>query len=78
MLRTKLDEYLPKARGIVFVIDAVDFMPNLRAVTELLYDILTRREVIQKRIPVLIACNKMDRITAHTVEFITKQLEKEM
>ncbi|GAQ79462.1 signal recognition particle receptor subunit beta [Klebsormidium nitens] len=77
-LRTKLDEYLPKARGIVFVVDAVDFMPNLRAVTELLYDILTRREVVRRRIPVLIACNKMDRLTAHTVDFIRKQLEKEI
>ncbi|KAG5001678.1 hypothetical protein JHK87_022750 [Glycine soja] len=33
-LRPKLDEYLPKAAAIVFVVDAVDFLPNCRAASE--------------------------------------------
>lgn len=33
-LRPKLDEYLPRAAGIVFVVDAVEFLPNCRAASE--------------------------------------------
>lgn len=43
-----------------------------------LYDILTKAIVVRKKIPVLILCNKVDKVTAHTKEFIRKQLEKEM
>ena len=43
-----------------------------------LYEILTRASVVRKKIPVLILCNKVDKVTAHTKEFIRKQLEKEM
>lgn len=43
-----------------------------------LYDILTKTNVVNKKIPVLILCNKTDKVTAHSKEFIRKQLEKEM
>ncbi|MCH94068.1 signal recognition particle receptor subunit beta-like, partial [Trifolium medium] len=33
-LRPKLDEYLPQAAGIVFVVDALDFLPNCRAASD--------------------------------------------
>ncbi|KAF9686710.1 hypothetical protein SADUNF_Sadunf02G0017500 [Salix dunnii] len=77
-LRPKLDEFLPQAAGIVFVVDALEFLPNLSAVTEYLYDILTKASVVKRKLPVLICCNKTDKVTAHTKEFIRKQLEKEM
>ncbi|KAL6969434.1 hypothetical protein U1Q18_029147 [Sarracenia purpurea var. burkii] len=77
-LRPKLDEFLPQAAGIVFVVDALEFLPNCRAASEYLYDILTRASVVRKKIPVLILCNKGDKVTAHTKEFIRKQLEKEI
>lgn len=76
-LRPKLDEFLPQAAGIVFVVDALEFLPNCRAASEYLYDILTKSSVVKKKIPVLILCNKTDKVTAHTKEFIRKQLEKE-
>ncbi|KAK2424227.1 signal recognition particle receptor subunit beta [Trifolium repens] len=41
-LRPKLDEYLPQAAGIVFVVDALDFLPNCGASSEYLYDLLTK------------------------------------
>ncbi|WJX12651.1 hypothetical protein P8452_03122 [Trifolium repens] len=41
-LRPKLDEYLPQAVGIVFVVDALDFLPNCGASSEYLYDLLTK------------------------------------
>lgn len=39
-LRPKLDEFLPQAAGIVFVVDALDFLPNCRVVSEYLQTIL--------------------------------------
>ncbi|MBA0826792.1 hypothetical protein Goarm_011613 [Gossypium armourianum] len=77
-LRPKLDEFLPQAAGIVFVVDAVEFLPSCPSVSEYLYDILTKASVVKKKIPVLICCNKSDKVTAHTKEFIRKQIEKEI
>ncbi|CAN0923970.1 Signal recognition particle receptor subunit beta, partial [Linum grandiflorum] len=74
----KLDEFLPKAAGIVFVVDALEFLPNVHAVSEYLYDILTKASVVSKKVPVLICCNKTEKVTAHSKEFIFKQLEKEI
>ncbi|OIV94509.1 hypothetical protein TanjilG_25571 [Lupinus angustifolius] len=77
-LRPKLDEYLPQAAGVVFVVDALDFLPNCRAASEYLYDLLTKGSIVKKKIPLLILCNKTDKVTAHTKEFIRRQLEKEI
>ncbi|KAJ4711070.1 putative Signal recognition particle receptor subunit beta [Melia azedarach] len=77
-LRPKLEEFLPQAAGIVFVVDALEFLPNCRAASEYLYDILTKSTVVKKKLPVLICCNKTDKVTAHTKEFIRKQMEKEI
>ncbi|XP_066383168.1 uncharacterized protein [Miscanthus floridulus] len=77
-LKPKLDEVLPKAAGVVFVVDAQDFLSSMQAVAEYLYDILTKATVVKKKFPVLIFCNKTDKITAHSKEFIKKQLEKEL
>ncbi|XP_042508392.1 signal recognition particle receptor subunit beta-like isoform X2 [Macadamia integrifolia] len=77
-LRPKLDEYLPQTAALIFVVDAVEFLPNCRAAAEYLYDILTKASVVKRKIPVVILCNKTDKVTAHTKEFIRKQLEKEI
>ncbi|CAD6343461.1 unnamed protein product [Miscanthus lutarioriparius] len=77
-LKPKLDEVLPKAAGVVFVVDAQDFFSSMQAAAEYLYDILTKATVVKKKVPVLIFCNKTDKVTAHSKEFIKKQLEKEI
>uniref|UniRef100_A0A0E0DTV9 Signal recognition particle receptor subunit beta n=1 Tax=Oryza meridionalis TaxID=40149 RepID=A0A0E0DTV9_9ORYZ len=77
-LKPKLDEVLPQAAGIVFAVDAQDFLSTMQIVAEYLYDILTKATVVKKRIHVLIFCNKTDKVTAHSKEFIKKQLEKEI
>ncbi|KAG7584322.1 Signal recognition particle receptor beta subunit [Arabidopsis suecica] len=77
-LRSKLEEYLPRAAAVVFVVDALEFLPNIRAASEYLYDILTNTSVVKNKIPVLLCCNKTDKVTAHTKEFIRKQMEKEI
>ncbi|KAK4709071.1 hypothetical protein R3W88_029996 [Solanum pinnatisectum] len=76
-LRPKLDEFLPEAAGVVFVVDSVEFLPNCRPASEYLYEILTKASVVKKKVPVLL-CTKVDKVTAHTAEFIRKQLEKEI
>ncbi|XP_074284363.1 uncharacterized protein LOC141608959 isoform X2 [Silene latifolia] len=77
-LRPKLDEYLTQAAGLVFVVDALEFLPNCRAAAEYLYDILTKASIVKRKIPVQIVCNKTEKVTAHSSEFIRKQLEKEI
>nr|AAU44447.1 hypothetical protein AT2G18770 [Arabidopsis thaliana] len=77
-LISKLEEYLPRAAAVVFVVDALEFLPNIRAASEYLYDILTNASVIKNKTPVLLCCNKTDKVTAHTKEFIRKQMEKEI
>ncbi|TYI91512.1 hypothetical protein E1A91_D03G197500v1 [Gossypium mustelinum] len=71
-------DFLPRAAGIVFVVDSLEFLPNCHLTSEYLYDILTKASVVKKKIPVLICCNKNDKVTAHTKEFIRKQMEKEI
>ncbi|XP_010904569.1 uncharacterized protein [Elaeis guineensis] len=77
-LRPKLDEFLPHAAGLIFVVDSLDFLPNCRAAAEYLYDILTKASIVKRKMPILIVCNKTDKVTAHSKEFIRKQLEKEI
>ncbi|CAH8271135.1 unnamed protein product [Arabidopsis lyrata] len=74
----KLEEYLPLATTLVFVADAMDFLPNCRAASEYLYDILTNAGVVTNKIPVLLCCNKTDKVTAYTKDFISKQMEKQI
>ncbi|KAL1550850.1 signal recognition particle receptor subunit beta-like isoform X2 [Salvia divinorum] len=77
-LLAKLDEFLSRAAGIVFVVDSVEFLPHLRIASEYLYDILTNASVVKRKTPLLLLCNKIDRVTAHSMDFIRRQLEKEM
>jgi signal recognition particle receptor subunit beta len=78
-MRDKLAAHLKEAAGVVFLVDAVDITPHRTEAAEVLYDILTNRSVQQRRMPVLIACNKMDMdMEAHTKEFITKTLNKQL
>ncbi|EPS59395.1 signal recognition particle binding protein, partial [Genlisea aurea] len=77
-LRHKLDEVLTQAAAVVFVVDSVEFLPNIRASSEYLYDILTKGYVVKKKIPLLLLCNKVDKASAHSKDFIRRQLEKEI
>ena len=44
-----------------------------------LYDVLAHPVIQQNRIPILLACNKIDMgLKAHSVDFIRKRLEKEL
>ena len=88
-LRNLFTDYLPVGIVVVYVVDAVDFDNEVRTVAEYtfqlfisparyLFDIITNKVFNKKRIPLQIACNKSDMLTARTKEFIKKELEKEM
>ncbi|CAI7791061.1 unnamed protein product, partial [Closterium sp. NIES-53] len=77
-LRSLGAPFLSRACGIVFLVDALDFTLNIRPNAEYLYELLSSAAVQRRRVPLLLACNKMEKVTAHSVEFIRKQLEKEI
>ena len=77
-LRAKLDRYANGAKAIIFVVDAVDFTSQRRAVAEHLFEILSHPVVQKRRCPIMIACNKSEKITAHPADFVRKRLEKEI
>lgn len=66
------------ARGIVFVIDSVTILGEVKDVAEFLYTILLDPVIRNNAIPILILCNKQDKSRARDVEFIKVLLEEEM
>lgn len=77
-LRSKLDAHAPRARCVVFVVDAVDFMSSARATAEQLYELLAHPALRRAKPALLLAANKSERVTAYSAEFIRKRLEKEL
>lgn len=77
-LRFLLQKYAPQCKGVVFVVDSVDFLTNVTLAAEHLLDILLHRDIAGPKVPILVACNKAERVTAHGVDFLRKRLEKEV
>lgn len=78
-LRNKyFDDYKSTARAIVFVLDSLSFVSNNRNVADFLYTVLSDPVIHNRRIPVLIACNKQDEAKAKSAKVLQKQLEKEV
>ncbi|KAL3161410.1 hypothetical protein ABBQ32_010300 [Trebouxia sp. C0010 RCD-2024] len=78
-VRSRFEGHIDGARGIIFVLDSVDFMGQKTTVAEQLLEVLVHPTVRRRRIPVLIACNKSDEgAKAHTVDFVRKRLEREI
>ena len=79
-LRGLTEKRLSSARAVVFVLDSVEVSgaSYVRGAADMLYDVLGNPTVQKSRVPVLVACNKMDLSSAHTAEFTRKRLEKEM
>lgn len=72
------DDYKSKALGIVYVIDSLTLMAQIRHVADLLYTILSDPMIKDKKLPVLVVCNKQDEVKAKSAKVIQKQLEKEL
>jgi signal recognition particle receptor subunit beta len=77
LFSSSFSQHVDRARGIVFLVDSVDFMSQKEQVAQQLYQVLAHPVVCRRRVPVLLACNKADcGAKAHTPDFIRKRLEK--
>ncbi|RHZ77726.1 hypothetical protein Glove_174g165 [Diversispora epigaea] len=77
-LRFKFLDFVPITRGIIFLIDSSTCVRNVRSIAEYLYEVLSNKDISKRRIPILIACNKSDLITALPPERIQPILENEI
>jgi len=77
-LRPKLKDFVPITRGIIFLIDSVEFDNDARNISEFLHSLFTTKQISKKKIPVLIACNKQDNVTAMKKLYIKVILQKEL
>ncbi|KAI8370760.1 signal recognition particle receptor subunit beta-like protein [Choanephora cucurbitarum] len=77
-VRFRYVEFLPVTRSIVFVVDSTTITRKIRPAAEYLYDILAQPQVQKQKIPVLIACNKSDMITALPTDKIKLLFETEL
>lgn len=68
--------HLADTRAIVFVVDAAPF--RAREAAEHLFELLSHKQVRAMRLPFLVALNKSDLHSAHTVEAVRAELEREM
>jgi len=73
-----LHKHKDRARGVVFMIDSVNFPREMRDAAEYIYDILAIRTMKKNKCSILIACNKQDQTTAKSCEVVKIQLEKEL
>lgn len=73
------EQYMGGAAGVIFVLDAADFLAHGRAIAEQLWALISHPQFSSRRVPLLIACNKYDLGTkAHTDSFIEKRLQREI
>ena len=75
------ERFLPRAKCIVFFVDGVEFSTNKKDVADHLYHeiLIDYENVRRKRIPILIACNKMDKTeSCSPASFVKKRLESEI
>ena len=74
------ERFLPRAKGIVFFVDGVEFSTNKRDIADHLYNeiLIDYDNVRRKRIPILIACNKTDKEACSPATFVKKRLESEI
>ncbi|CAB3981711.1 signal recognition particle receptor subunit beta-like [Paramuricea clavata] len=73
-----IGQFKDLARGIIFVVDSVNFTRELHAVAECLFDILSNKTFNKLSPQLLIACNKQDLTTAKSMNVIKSQLAKEI
>jgi len=65
--------------AIIYVVDSSTFQKDCRETAEFLYEILSHPQIVkQRRLPILIACNKQDLPLSKSAQVIRKGLEKEL
>jgi signal recognition particle receptor subunit beta len=76
-VRVRYQHYIPVTGCIVFLVDTIDVSSNVNLIGEFLFDLLTNANIVKRRIPILIACNKTD-VSVHNKDYVKKQLEVEL
>ena len=66
------------SRGVVLLIDSLNFPDEAHDIAELLYDLLSDPTYHRTKAPFLVACNKQDMALATPKDKIMTTLEKEM
>jgi len=65
--------------AVIYVVDSSTFQKDCRETAEFLYEILSHPQIVkQRRLPILIACNKQDNPLSKSAQVIRKGLEKEL
>merc|ERR1712150_88572 len=78
-LRAKfLYKHKDGARGIIFVIDSVNFAREARDCAEVMYDMFASKTMKSNKVSILVACNKQDVPMAKASGVVKSQLEKEL
>ncbi|GAU95837.1 hypothetical protein RvY_07382 [Ramazzottius varieornatus] len=69
-------------KGIIFMVDSVSISSSVskeaQEAADILYRVLTDPEIVKRKIPVLVVCNKQDQVAAKDVDVVMVLLEKEM
>lgn len=73
-----IEQFKNQARGILFVVDSVNFPREVRDVAEIMYDILGDKYLLKSVSSILVVCNKQDLTMAKSQSVIKSQLEKEI
>jgi signal recognition particle receptor subunit beta len=76
-LRSRAFHFLPITAAIVYLVDSVEIEDNARSNAEYLYDLLTNATVVDRRIPIMVACNKLD-LALYKKASIKKKIENEI
>eukprot|EP01128_Nolandella_sp_AFSM9_P000232 TRINITY_DN10404_c0_g1_i1.p1 TRINITY_DN10404_c0_g1~~TRINITY_DN10404_c0_g1_i1.p1 ORF type:complete len:270 (-),score=57.40 TRINITY_DN10404_c0_g1_i1:61-849(-) len=77
-LRQGLDKYVARAGCVVFVVNANGDEASYRAAADYLYSLFTNHVVNDLQIPILIALNKSELLTAKSQHSVRTILEKEL
>eukprot|EP00842_Homolaphlyctis_polyrhiza_P003248 jgi/Hompol1/3924/HPOL_000721-RA len=79
-LRFKYQQFLPSAKGILFVLDASQIrrVQMLRSAAEYIYTLLADPLSSSHEIPLTVLCNKSEELLALSPEKIQKMLEQEI
>lgn len=76
-LQSFFHNHVTKAKGVVMVVDSMDFNASKDEAARHMYSLLTSPVIRGRGIPIVVACNKSDGgAKAHSVDFIRKRLEK--
>ena len=75
--RTEVMPGVEQAAGIVFVIDSETAMSQMASIVDFLYNLLSTRAIIQKRVPFLVVASKTDLFGHKDIDLIQSELENE-